>query len=109
MPTLLIADDHPLFRAALRGAADEAADDIQTCEAGTLDDVMATLETRADIDLVLLDLHMPGNHGLAGLAALRAHGPCVIHRRSFAPVRQALEPAAPVCGDLFAPVGLVPA
>ncbi|WP_129135571.1 ribonuclease HII [Luteimonas sp. YGD11-2] len=43
------------------------------------------------------------------LAALRAHGPCVIHRRSFAPVRQALEPAAPVCGDLFAPVGLVPA
>ncbi|WP_129136126.1 response regulator transcription factor [Luteimonas sp. YGD11-2] len=77
MPTLLIADDHPLFRAALRGAADEAADDIQTCEAGTLDDVMATLETRADIDLVLLDLHMPGNHGLAGLAALRAQFPAV--------------------------------
>ncbi len=27
------------------------------------------------------------------LAALRAHGPCVLHRRSFAPVREALQPA----------------
>ena len=77
MPTLLIADDHPLFRAALRGAADEIADDIETCEADTLDAVVATLETRHDIDLVLLDLHMPGNHGLAGLAALRAQFPAV--------------------------------
>lgn len=48
MPTLLIADDHPLFRAALRGAAGEAADDIATCEAGTLDNVLATLESRSD-------------------------------------------------------------
>jgi DNA-binding NarL/FixJ family response regulator len=77
MPTLLIADDHPLFRAALRGAAAEAADDIATCEAGSLDDVLMTLEARADIDLVLLDLHMPGNHGLAGLAAIRAQFPAV--------------------------------
>jgi len=77
MPTLLIADDHPLFRAALRGAAGEAAGDIATCEAGTLDEVLATLESRADIDLVLLDLHMPGNHGLAGLAAIRAQFPAV--------------------------------
>ncbi|WP_024890778.1 response regulator transcription factor [Luteimonas huabeiensis] len=77
MPTLLIADDHPLFRAALRGAADEAADDIRTCEAGTLDDALAMLEARPEIDLVLLDLHMPGNHGLAGLAAIRAQFPAV--------------------------------
>lgn len=27
------------------------------------------------------------------LAALRAHGPCPLHRRSFAPVREALQPA----------------
>jgi DNA-binding NarL/FixJ family response regulator len=77
MPTLLIADDHPLFRSALRGAAGEAAAGIATLEAGTLDDVLALLETRADIDLVLLDLHMPGNHGLAGLAAIRAQFPAV--------------------------------
>jgi len=77
MPTLLIADDHPLFRAALRGAAAEAAADVATCEAESLDGVLALLEARDDIDLVLLDLHMPGNHGLAGLAAIRAQHPAV--------------------------------
>jgi DNA-binding NarL/FixJ family response regulator len=77
MPQILIADDHPLFRAALRGAAAEAAADVQTCEAASLDDVLALLDTRPDIDLVLLDLHMPGNHGLAGLAAIRAQFPAV--------------------------------
>ena len=77
MPLLLIADDHPLFRAALRGAAIEAADDVQTCEAASLDEVLATLDARPDVDLVLLDLHMPGNHGLAGLAAIRAQYPAV--------------------------------
>ncbi len=77
MPHILIADDHPLFRAALRGAAAEAADDIDTCEAATLDEVLAVLDARSDIDLVLLDLHMPGNHGLGGLAAIRAQFPAV--------------------------------
>ena len=72
MPKLLIADDHPLFRAALRGAAADAAPDVVTREAETLDGVLERLEHEDDIDLVLLDLHMPGNHGLAGLAAIRA-------------------------------------
>ena len=77
MPTLLIADDHPLFRAALRSAAAEAAPDVITCEAETLDQVLQRLDADATIDLVLLDLHMPGNHGLAGLAAIRAQYPAV--------------------------------
>ena len=77
MATLLIADDHPLFRAALRGAAVEAGAGTRVIEAGTLDDTLAALESHPDIDLVLLDLHMPGNHGLAGLAALRAQYPAV--------------------------------
>ena len=77
MPKLLIADDHPLFRAALRGAAVDAAVGVVTCEAESLDGVLALLDTHDDIDLVLLDLHMPGNHGLAGLAAIRAQFPAV--------------------------------
>lgn len=77
MPQLLIADDHPLFRAALRGAASEAAEDVNTCEAASLEEVLAILEKHPEIDLVLLDLHMPGNHGLAGLAAIRAQFPAV--------------------------------
>ncbi|MEZ0471859.1 response regulator [Luteimonas salinilitoris] len=77
MPILLIADDHPLFRAALRGAAAEAVADMHVEEADTFDGVIAVLDARSDIDLVLLDLHMPGNHGLAGLAAIRAQFPAV--------------------------------
>jgi DNA-binding NarL/FixJ family response regulator len=77
MPKILIADDHPLFRAALRGAAAEVAPDIETSEAASLDEVLAVLDRNNDIDLVLLDLHMPGNHGLGGLAAIRAQYPAV--------------------------------
>ncbi len=77
MPSLLIADDHPLFRAALRGAAADAVADLKVHEADSLPVVLALLESEPDIDLVLLDLHMPGNHGLAGLAAIRAQYPGV--------------------------------
>ena len=77
MPSLLIADDHPLFRAALRSAAADAVAALRVHEADSLDGVLATLEREPDIDLVLLDLHMPGNHGLAGLAAVRAQHPGV--------------------------------
>ncbi|HVI60150.1 MAG TPA: response regulator transcription factor [Luteimonas sp.] len=77
MPLLLIADDHPLFRAALRQAAADAVDALQVREAASLDEVLAALDAEPGIDLVLLDLHMPGNHGLAGLAAIRAQHPGV--------------------------------
>ena len=77
MPTLLIADDHPLFRAALRGAAADAVAALEMLEADSLDAVLQALEAQPEIDLVLLDLHMPGNHGLAGLAAIRAQFPAV--------------------------------
>ena len=46
-------------------------------EASDLESALALLESDPDIDLVLLDLHMPGNHGLAGLAAVRAQFPQV--------------------------------
>ena len=77
MASLLIADDHPLFRAALRQAARDALGEVELFEAGTLDAVLALLDAQPQVDLVLLDLHMPGNHGLAGLAAIRAQFPAV--------------------------------
>lgn len=77
MPVFLIADDHPLFRAALTQAALGAAPGARVYEAETLDATLAVLEATPDIDLVLLDLHMPGNHGLAGLATMRTRFPDV--------------------------------
>ena len=48
---------------------------LQVLEAESLQGVLAALESQPDVDLVLLDLHMPGNHGLAGLAAIPGLGP----------------------------------
>jgi DNA-binding NarL/FixJ family response regulator len=77
MPRLLIADDHPLFRAALRQAAGEQLAHCQVLEASNLQDALDALASDPDIDLVLLDLHMPGSQGLSGLAALRGQHPAV--------------------------------
>ena len=46
MPSLLIADDHPLFRAALRQAARDALGEVELLEAGDLDGVLATLDAQ---------------------------------------------------------------
>ncbi|MGB0513251.1 MAG: response regulator [Wenzhouxiangellaceae bacterium] len=72
MTRVLIADDHPLFRNALRAALSQVVDAVEVLEAEDLRRTRETLEREPDIDLLLLDLHMPGSRGLAGLAALRA-------------------------------------
>ena len=77
MTSLLIADDHPLFRAALRLAASEGLPGCHMREAADLASVLAALATEPDTDLVLLDLHMPGSQGLSGLAMLRGQHPGV--------------------------------
>jgi DNA-binding NarL/FixJ family response regulator len=77
MTRILIADDHPLFRAALTQALRELVPGAGLVEAATLDAVHAWLEANPDTDLVLLDLHMPGSHGLAGLASIRCRHPSV--------------------------------
>lgn len=74
---LLIADDHPLFRGALREAVSGLLERVEIAEAGTFDDVVAFLESHADVDLVLLDLAMPGTRGFSGLMYLRAQYPSV--------------------------------
>ena len=75
--TIIIADDHPLFRGALRQAVGSLLPGSRVIEAGGLDELTATLERDKEVDLVLLDLTMPGVQGFSGLLYLRAQFPQV--------------------------------
>ncbi len=72
---LLIADDHPLFRGALREAVNGLFGRAQIAEAGAFEEVTEFLERNSEVDLVLLDLSMPGVRGFSGLMYLRAQYP----------------------------------
>jgi DNA-binding NarL/FixJ family response regulator len=74
---LVIADDHPLFRGALREAVTGLFERMDIAEAGTFNEVAELLERSSDVDLVLLDLTMPGVRGFSGLMYLRAQYPGV--------------------------------
>lgn len=74
---IIIVDDHPLFRAALRQTLAGGDPSIVVEEAGDLAEVNAALAADRDCDLVLLDLNMPGVRGFSGLLLLRAQYPDV--------------------------------
>lgn len=74
---LVIADDHPLFRGALREAVSGLLNPADIQEAGTFDEVVSLLDRGGDTDLVLLDLSMPGARGFSGLMYIRAQYPSV--------------------------------
>jgi DNA-binding NarL/FixJ family response regulator len=73
--TIIIADDHPLFRGALRQAIASVMPKARVVEANGMDELNATLGQERDVDLILLDLTMPGVQGFSGLLSLRAQHP----------------------------------
>ncbi|MDT0581888.1 MULTISPECIES: response regulator transcription factor [Alteromonadaceae] len=70
----LIADDHPLFRNALKQALGGVFGE-QLFESADFESTLATLSANDDIDLIFLDLKMPGKSGLTGLSQIRAEFP----------------------------------
>lgn len=75
MAKLIVADDHPLFRNALINAISNTFTTKATIETDCFDATVEALEQHPDADLLLLDLHMPGNCGFLGLIQLRKSFP----------------------------------
>lgn len=79
MQTVLIADDHPLFREAIRDVVGwlfaAKGWEFACLEAASFDEALRVTEEEADLDLILLDLYMPGTRDLSGLVMLRAKLP----------------------------------
>ena len=73
--TIIIADDHPLFRGALKQALLGIEGNPSIVEAGDFEAARTTATDNSNADLLLLDLTMPGVSGLSGLIALRAEFP----------------------------------
>ena len=74
---IVIADDHPLFRGALRQAIARILPQAEIVEAGDFAATTAAMNGGDDPDVVLLDLSMPGAQGFSGLLYLRAQHPGV--------------------------------
>ncbi|SMF56589.1 two component transcriptional regulator, LuxR family [Alteromonadaceae bacterium Bs31] len=66
-----IADDHPLFRNAILGVIQLHYPDAKVTQSTNLEDTISALEANGEIDLLLLDLHMPGSSDLFGLVMVR--------------------------------------
>lgn len=72
-----VADDHPLFRNALLGVIEHHFPSTSISQSVNLESTIQTLEKNDEIDLLLLDLHMPGSSDLYGLIMVREKFPSV--------------------------------
>jgi DNA-binding NarL/FixJ family response regulator len=77
MTTILIADDHPLFRDALKFALQDLDGATTLIERDSFDAAIEALSATNEIDLALVDLKMPGMQGMNGLVYLRGQFPAL--------------------------------
>jgi len=75
--TVIVADDHPLFRTAIKEALEADQGKTNFLEASSFESLQELVDKQKEVDLVLLDLHMPGVSGFAGLVYLCKRYPSV--------------------------------
>ncbi len=69
--TVIVADDHPLFRDALTHAVSKVLPGSSVVEADSLASLQQAVDANSSADLLLLDLTMPGVSGFSALAWIR--------------------------------------
>jgi DNA-binding NarL/FixJ family response regulator len=74
---LLLADDHPLMREALRQVLPELDPQLDLVEADDYPSLFRQALRHADLDLALVDLNMPGLPGLHGIREFRSRFPAI--------------------------------
>jgi DNA-binding NarL/FixJ family response regulator len=74
---ILVADDHPLVRDALARTVAALDAVVQVFEAADFE-ALRGLAGQHDLDFALVDLNMPGMHGLGGLRTLRTEFPTLV-------------------------------
>ena len=77
MPRILVVDDHPLYREGMMGALRAELGGVEVLGAGTAEEGLEVLAADPEVDLVLIDLRLPGMDGLSALAAYAARFPAV--------------------------------
>jgi DNA-binding NarL/FixJ family response regulator len=74
---IIIADDHPLFRNALCQTVKQVIPNAHILECDSISALETLLSADNDIDLILLDLRMPGANGFSGLVLIRREYPAI--------------------------------
>lgn len=67
--TILLADDHALFRDGMRYVLQQLANEVDILDAASFPEAMKLAEGHSDLDLVLMDLNMPGSDGALSVRA----------------------------------------
>lgn len=104
MSRILLADDHPLFRQALRAVIRSAHPHLSVCEAESLAGCCALLAANSDITLVLLDMKMSDCEGFSGLLRLQGEFPQV----PVVLVSSSCDPATVSRAMAFGAAGFIP-
>jgi len=77
MMKILMVDDHPLFIEGMQGVLQKLDDTVVIITSGSCEEALTLTNNNEDLDLILLDLNLPGISGLDGMQQLRHQLPAV--------------------------------